>query len=261
MEEASKRLEFEEALRLRNRIKALGTLVTKRGVPSPMDQIDELSYVLNLKRRPRKIESFDISNTSGKEAVGSMVVFYGGEPDKKNYRKFRIKTVTSIDDYKMMREVVRRRYSRLLEEKKALPDLIIIDGGKGHLTSAERELKALGIKHIPVVGIAKEFEHIYVPARQLPVVLPNDSSILQLVKRIRDEAHRFARAYHVSLRRRGVSLSELDKIRRIGPKRKARLLKHFGSIRNIKKAKLKKLLEVRGIDEETAREIIRYFKR
>ncbi|MDB4349585.1 excinuclease ABC subunit UvrC [Omnitrophica bacterium] len=202
MEKASRELNFEEATRIRNRIRSLSTVVTKRGVPSPMDQIDELKFVLNLRRRPKRIEAFDISNIRGKEAVGSMVSFYDGDPDKNNYRKFRIKTVVVIDDYKMMREVVRRRYRRLLDEKRVLPDLIIIDGGRGHLTSALKELKALGIKKIPVIGIAKEFEHIYIPKRQLPVILPKDSSVLQLIRRIRDEAHRFARSYHLVLRKK-----------------------------------------------------------
>ncbi|NQT06282.1 MAG: excinuclease ABC subunit UvrC [Candidatus Omnitrophica bacterium] len=202
MEAASKSLNFEDALLIRNRIRALSTLVTKRRVPGPMDQVDELKFLLNLKRRPKRIEAFDISNIHGREAVGSMVAFYDGKPDKKNYRKFKIKTVNRIDDYKMMREVVRRRYRRLLEERRSLPDLIIIDGGRGHLSSAVKELKRLRINHIPAIGIAKEFEHIYTPKRPLPIILPKDSSVLQLIKRIRDEAHRFARRYHIALRRK-----------------------------------------------------------
>ncbi len=204
MEKASRQLNFEEAIELRNKIMILSTVVTKRSVPSPMDQVDELKFLLGLRRRPKRIEAFDISNIHGKEAVGSMVSFYEGMPDKKRYRKFRIKTVESIDDYKMMREVVRRRYKRLLEEKASLPDLIIIDGGRGHLTSAQRELKALGIERIPAIGIAKEFEHIYSPKRRLPIILPKDSSVLQLIRRIRDEAHRFARNYHLLLRKKGM---------------------------------------------------------
>jgi len=202
MESASRRLDYEEAARIRNRIRALSTMVTKRGIPNPLDELDELKYILKLKRKPKRIEAFDISNIHGKEATGSMVSFYKGEPDKKNYRKFRIKTVGGIDDYKMMREVVGRRYRRLIDEKKALPDLIVIDGGKGHIASAIREVKARGAARIPSIGIAKEFEHIYVPNQRLPIVLPDDSSVLQLIKRIRDEAHRFARKYHVQLRRK-----------------------------------------------------------
>ena len=138
MEAAAKELNFEEAARIRNRIRALSTVVTKRGVPSPMDQIDELKYILNLKRRPKRIEAFDISDIHGKEAAGSLVSFYKGKPDKNSYRRFRIKTVKRIDDYKMMREVVHRRYRRLLDEKKQLPDLIIIDGGRGRPKRAQR---------------------------------------------------------------------------------------------------------------------------
>lgn len=261
MEKASKGLKFEEAVLIRNRIRSLSTLVTKRGVPSPMNQIDELKYILKLKRRPKRIEAFDISNTSGKEAVGSVVSFLDGDPDRDNYRKFRIKTVETVDDYGMMREVVYRRYRRLLDEKKGLPDLIIIDGGKGHLATALKELRALGIVNIPVIGIAKEFEHIYVPRRQLPIILPKDSSILQLIKRIRDEAHRVAKDYHITLRRKKVSISVLDTIRGIGPLRKKRLVGHFGSVDMIRKAGINDLLRVRGLNERTAREIIRYFKK
>ena len=140
-----------------------------------------------------------------------MVCFYDGKPDKANYRKFRIKTVSKIDDYRMMREVVRRRYRRLLDEKKGLPDLIIIDGGRGHLGAALSELRGLGITTIPVIGIAKEFEHIYTENRQLPVILPNDSVILQLIRRIRDEAHRFARAYHILLRKKKMLGAKRDR--------------------------------------------------
>ena len=202
MEQASKKLDFEEAIRIRNQIRALSAVVIRRSVPGPMDQIDELKFILSLRRKPRRIEAFDISNIRGKEAVGSMVSFYDGQPDKKMYRKFRIKTVVEIDDYKMMREVVNRRYRRLLDEKRPLPDLIVIDGGRGHLMSALKELNTLKILHIPAIGIAKKFEHIYVPKKQLPIILPKDSSVLQLIKRIRDEAHRFAKAYHIKLRRK-----------------------------------------------------------
>jgi len=261
MEEASSKLNFEEAARIRNRIKALSTLVTKRAVPGPMDQIDELKYVLGLKRRPRRIEAFDISNLRGKEAVGSMVSFYDGKPDRDNYRKFKIRTVRGVDDYKMMREVIFRRYRRLLDEKKQLPDLIIIDGGKGHLTSALKELKKLKIGHIPAIGIAKEFEHIYAPKRALPIILPRDSSILQLIKRIRDEAHRFAKAYHTGLRRSVIRASELDSIKGIGPIRKSRLLTAFGSVNKIKKASIKELLGVRGIDGKRAEDIVHHFRK
>jgi excinuclease ABC subunit C len=260
MEKASGSLDFEEAARIRNRITSLSTVVTKRAVPGPMDQIEELKYILGLKRRPKRIESFDISDIAGKEAVGSMVSFYDGRPDKDNYRKFRIKTVAGIDDYKMMREIVGRRYARLLEEKKGLPDLIIIDGGRGHLSTAVRELSSLGISDIPVIGIAKEFEHIYVPRKQLPIILPRDSSILQLIRRIRDEAHRFSKKYHTRLRGKLVSASELDNIKGIGKVRKKRLLEHFGSVDRIRYAGKEELTKVKGIDEKAAGSIVRYFK-
>jgi excinuclease ABC subunit C len=135
----------------------------------------------------------------GDEAVGSMVYFYKGKPDKNEYRRFKIKTVSGMDDYSMMREIVRRRYTRTLGEKKVLPGLIVIDGGKGHLGVALDELKKLSIDTIPTIGIAKEFERIYVRDKKEPIVLPKESKALHLLERIRDEAHRFAISYHKKL--------------------------------------------------------------
>lgn len=260
MEKVSRSQKYEEAIRIRNRIRALSTLVVKRSVPGPMDQIDELKYLLGLMRRPKRIEAFDVSDIRGKMAVGSMVSFYDGEPDKNNYRKYKIRFSKGADDYKMMREIVRRRYARLLEEKKGLPDLIIIDGGKGHLSSAVKELKALKIARIPAIGIAKKFEHIYLPRRPLPIVLPKDSSVLQLIKRMRDEAHRFAKRYHVSLRSKGIPVSELDNIKGIGRTRKRSLITFFGSVNKVKNATFEELLMVQGINEKNARDIIQHFK-
>jgi len=156
---------------------------------------------LQLAKLPERIEAFDISNISGKEATGSMISFYKGMPDKNNYRRFRIKTIHSIDDYKMLAEVVRRRYSRLIRENMAFPDLALIDGGRPHLLTAEREMDKLGI-NIPLVSIAKDKENIYVQGRIKPIRLDSDIPALNLIRRIRDEAHRFALAYHHLLRRK-----------------------------------------------------------
>ena len=197
---ASRREEFEKAAELRLRLEALGTIREDSVSYKPAGEIDELRRILGITRPLDHIEAFDVSNIMGKEAVGSMVYFYKGKPKKSEYRRFRISTVSGIDDYAMMREIVRRRYSRLTDEKKELPDLILIDGGKGHLAAALEELEKLGIDYIPAIGIAKEFEHIYVKGKRDPIILPKESKALHLLERIRDEAHRFAISYHKKLR-------------------------------------------------------------
>lgn len=207
-----------------------------------------------------RIEAFDVSNIMGEEAVGSMVYFYKGRPKKADYRHFKIKTVSRIDDYEMMREIVARRYKRLVEEKAALPDLIVIDGGKGHLNAVLGELNLLGLADIAVIGIAKEYEHIYLKGRDEPLILPRESKALHLLERIRDEAHRFAISYHKKLLSRKVPSSELDNIPGIGEKRRRALLIHFGSVDRIKKASLEEILNVEGMDEKSANSVINYFK-
>ena len=199
MKELSKDERFEEALEYRHRIEALSAVKDDRVSYGPMDESKELQKILGIRKRLERIEAFDISNIMGDEAVGSMVYFYKGKPDKNEYRKFKIKTVSGMDDYSMMREIVRRRYSRSLKEKKALPDLIVIDGGRGHLGVALDELKKLSIDNIPTIGIAKEFERIYTKDNKDPITLPKESKALHLLERIRDEAHRFAISYHKKL--------------------------------------------------------------
>jgi excinuclease ABC subunit C len=190
---------FEEAAKIKARIEALGAVKDSRIKYGPGSESEELKKLLGAKGPLDTIEAFDISNIRGQAAVGSMIYFRRGKPDKNEYRRFRIKTVDGIDDYAMMREIVRRRYARALKESKKLPDAIIIDGGKGHLFAALEELKALGIDDIPVAGIAKEFEHIYVRDKKEPIILPKESKALHLLQRMRDEAHRFAISYHKRL--------------------------------------------------------------
>ena len=203
MQDKSKDQKFEEAAKLRDAIVSLGAIgKTKAGI-SPKDELSDLSMLLGLEKQPVRIEAFDISNIYGKEATGSMVSFYKGFPDKDNYRRFRIKTVTEIDDYKMLSEVIKRRYSRLIEEKAPLPDLILIDGGKGHLSTAEKEIKNLKLD-IPLASIAKKFEHIYTLNKNRPIKLKEGAPALNLIRRIRDEAHRFAVSYHHILRRKKI---------------------------------------------------------
>ncbi len=204
MQELSGLHRFEEAAKVRDQINALSVFSNITDERSAFSQIEDLKVLLRLKVLPRRIECFDVSNISGQEAVGSMVSFYNGSPDKNNYRRFRIKSVSSIDDYGMIREVVRRRYLRLKNEIKPMPDLILIDGGRAHLAAAYKEIKELGLGSIPLASIAKEHEHIYIIARANPIKLKEDTPALNLIRHIRDEAHRFAVSYHHILRRKKI---------------------------------------------------------
>jgi len=194
---------FEQAAVIRNRLSALLEVSDRKTADySSWGNVAlKLKKILKLPGLPLKIEAFDVSNISGREAAGSMVYFNNGLPDKSNYRKFRIKNVKGIDDYAMMKEIVARRYKRLKEENKAFPDLIIIDGGKGHLGAAYEELLGLNLSHIPVIGIAKQEEKIYTLGSCEPLDINRDSEILHFIQSIRDEAHRFALKYHHALRR------------------------------------------------------------
>ena len=199
MKEAATKEDFEAASGFKNRLEALSTIKEDSVSYKPFGGLEELGRVLGMAKIPENIEAFDVSNIMGEAAVGSMIYFNKGRPKNSEYRHFRIKTVSGVDDYAMMREIVKRRYSRLIKEGKGLPDLILIDGGKGHLRAACGELENLGILKVHVVGIAKEFERLYVKGRKDPVLLPKESKALHLLQRIRDEAHRFAISYHKSL--------------------------------------------------------------
>ena len=164
------------------------------------DTLMSLRRILKSPTIPYIIEGFDVSNISGKEAVGAMVSFKDGEPDKNNWRKFKIKQTCGIDDYAMMREIVHRRYARLMHEDGQMPDLILIDGGRGHLSSASDEINKLGIDDVCIIALAKEQEHIFIKGKSKPIILPRDSKELQLLQHIRDEVHRFAHSYHKKLR-------------------------------------------------------------
>jgi len=203
MDLKSKAQKFEEAAKIRDQINALSAIGSSQVGVSSHFELEDLKNLLKLKRLPVRIEAFDISDIQGKEATGSMVSFYRAVADKNNYRRFRIKTVQTIDDYKMLSEVVRRRYSRLIEERLSLPDLILIDGGRSHLLTAKKELKKLGLR-IPLISIAKDKENIYINSSASPIRFKSDTPALNLIRRIRDEAHRFARAYHHILRRKKI---------------------------------------------------------
>ncbi|HZM52735.1 MAG TPA: excinuclease ABC subunit UvrC, partial [Vicinamibacteria bacterium] len=206
-----------------------------------------LQDLLQLEVEPRRIECFDISNIQGSDVVASMVVFEDGLSKKSDYRKFRIKGLGGTpDDFASMREVVGRRYRRLLEEGKELPDLVLIDGGKGQLSAATEALAELGLGDQPVASLAKREELIFVPGRDEPVALPRSSPILQFVQRVRDEAHRFAIGFHRQTRSKRTLRSELDEIPGVGPIKRRKLLSRFGSLRGVRGASIEELTSAVG---------------
>jgi excinuclease ABC subunit C len=328
MRKAAANQEYEKAADLRDMLSDLKRTTRKtekfERIPyslplaiDPEKDLIELGEVLGLPALPVRIEGFDISNISGTFAVASMVRFKNGRPDRANYRRFKIKTVTGQDDFASMAEVVRRRYARLLSESKAqspkskeedggeaipqalqelvdnvsaaakrkgrmnseadasaaqvrdrrapgeipnrtatnLPDLILIDGGKGQLGMAVAELKKLGLENIPVIGLAKEFEEIYQPGKSVALRLSHDSGALKLLQRVRDESHRFANTYNAQLRLKRISESILDEFPNIGDRRKAALLKKFGSVQRIRIATVEQIAEVSGFGGKAAAEL------
>jgi len=225
-----------------------------------------LKEKLLLEKAPERIECFDISNIQGKNSVGSMVVFYNGQPDKKQYRRFKIKIENKVDDYLMMKEMLTRRYSRLLKNNissakdndmnKYKPDLILIDGGKGHLTAGLQVLLELGLSAFPIASIAKKHEYIYIPYSKEPINISPKSSEGILLQNIRDEAHRFAIQYHRKLRSKELLNNSLYDIHGLGIKTINNLLLKYGTINNIKHANIDDLILVRGVSHELARNIL-----
>jgi excinuclease ABC subunit C len=225
---------------------------------------------LHLSRTPKRIECYDISNIGGNLAVGSMVTFANGKKDSSNYRKYKIRTVGQADDYAMIHEVLTRRLRRG-KETGDLPDLMIIDGGKGQLNIARRALQEARVEGVDVVAFAKDKsdwqpgksqgEKIYLPDRKNPIVLRANSPVLFLIQRIRDEAHRFAITYHKKLRKKAGFRSALDLLPGIGPKRKKELLKHFGSLKRIKEASVDDLASVSSIPRPVAQAIYDSFRK
>jgi excinuclease ABC subunit C len=300
MKNAAEKLDFEKAAELRNMLEDLRRTTrparrfTRGSLPTSIDpeaDLRSLADALLLSKPPVTMECFDISNISTTHVVASMVSFRNGVPDKSNYRRYRIRTVEGQDDFASMAEVVRRRYSRVLLESRAiapdlhefsqetpsesmariehiqpekairLPDLIVVDGGKGQLSAACRELERLGLHDVPIIGLAKEYEEIYRPGRPLPLRLPEGSGALQLLQRIRDEAHRFANSYHQLLMKKRVAESILDDCPGVSENRKQILLKHFGSIERLRKASVVEIAELDGISERLAEVIARFLNR
>jgi len=218
-----------------------------------------LRDLLSLPRQPHRIDAFDISNLGGSMAVGSMVVFQDGKPEKSEYRRYKIRTVKGQDDFAMMREVITRRFRASLEGDTPLPDLVLVDGGKGQLNSALAALRDVELSEKqPIIGLAKKFEHIFLPGQSDPVILRDRDPALYLIQRIRDEAHRFAIAYHRTLRGKTLTESVLDYIPNIGAKRKQSLIQHFGSVEKIREATIDDLRSVQGIPQKLAEDIKKY---
>ncbi|MFT4175672.1 MAG: excinuclease ABC subunit UvrC [Luteolibacter sp.] len=298
MAQAADQLDFEKAASLRDVLHNLEKTLSPtrqfsrgRGVQStvkPTEDLAELGEALGLAGPPRVMECFDISNVSSNHIVASMVRFTEGKPDNQNYRRYRIRTVNGQDDFASMAEVIRRRYSRILMENAAanpgdgysqedpvehqrrlaregrakivLPDLVIVDGGKGQLGMAVKELRALGLHDLPVVGLAKQHEEVFVPGRSDSIRIPHDRGALKLLQRIRDEAHRFANGYNALLYRRRMKESVLDDCPGISPKKKQQLLERFGSVARIRKASVADIAAMPGISEKTALGILEYLK-
>ena len=216
----------------------------------------ELKKYLKLEKLPHVIEGYDISNISGKFAVGSKVSFKDGKPNKKRYKHFRMET-PGPNDFAMMEELLTRRLKMVDSDPE--PDLIVIDGGKGQLGMACGVLEKLNLTHIPVIGLAKEFEEVYLPNSKRPIIIPKNNKALHLLQQVRDESHRFAITYHRKLRSKNISASSLDDIAGLGEKRKINLLKEFGSIDNIKKASIDELAKTEGMNQKTAENVYNYY--
>jgi excinuclease ABC subunit C len=296
MRKAADKQDFEKAAEMRNMIDDVRNTTrstrrfTRGSLPSaidPMAEVHSLADALQLSQPPRVMECFDISNISTTHIVASMVCFRDGVPDKNNYRRYRVRTVQGQDDFASMAEVVRRRYSRVLLEAREmnpdvaefsqenpvealedskfvavrLPDLIIVDGGKGQLSAACRELQRLGLHELPIIGLAKEHEEIYRPSRALPLRLPEDSGALRLLQRIRDEAHRFANTYHQLLMKKRVGESILDDCPGVSQNRKNLLLRKFGSVKRLRQASVEEIASTEGIGPKLAEDVHRFLQR
>ncbi len=267
---AAEKRQYEKAAYLRNIVFALEKTVLKTRKfsrpfgPSDHAAIDEalaeLQEKLRLPGRPEQMECFDISHISGTFVVASMVRFSGGRPDRKKYRHYKIRSFIGNDDFRAMEEVVGRRYRRLLNEKKPLPDLILIDGGKGQLTSALKAFIALEIEPPAMAGLAKRRETLIFTDEREPLNLPARSEGLKMLQRLRDEAHRFANTYNAQLRSRRMKETVLDDLPGLGPVRRNALLNHFKTTQRLKKATPQELRAVDGIGEKNSLQLHRYLR-
>lgn len=229
---------------------------TRQRIPAALT---ELQKRIDLPRFPETIAAFDISNLMGTQKVASMVVFKNGKAARSQYRHYKIKSVEGADDYASMKEVIGRRFARLLQEDLPFPDLVLIDGGKGQLSAACEALNRLDLTDQPIVGLAKRLEELFLPDDPVAYNLPKTSSALKLLQQVRDEAHRFAIQYHRRLRKKAALTSQLDEIEGVGPSRRRILLRHFGSVKRIQEASRTDLTAVKGLPERIADEVYKHF--
>jgi excinuclease ABC subunit C len=241
----------------RNAVYLFQEYTSKRDRRRTPFSLRELQTALSLEELPRMIEAFDVSNLSGSEPSGSLVLFKDGKPKKSEYRRFKIRSVQGVDDYAMMRELVYRRYKRVVEQGMALPNLVLIDGGIGHLSSARKVMEELKLSHIPVLGMAKRLDEIVLPDGRI-IMLPKSSYALRVLQHLRDEAHRFALTYHRTRRRKKIKRSLLDDVPGIGEDKRRELLRYFGSIERIRRATLEEITEVRGVSTVLGSRIYAY---
>ncbi len=232
-------------------------LIQKRQVSERTSKmVTSLKDALKLTRSPRTIVCFDISNTGETDAVGSAVFFDNAKPRKNQYRHFKIKTVAGQDDFAMMQEVISRYFRRRVEEEQPLPDLLVVDGGKGQLSAALKELRLLGLDSQPAIGLAKRLEEVFLPGLSEPIVIPRSSPALMLLKQVRDEAHRFAVTYNRKVRTKRTIKSALGDIKGVGPAKQKALLAAFASVDQIKQASAEDLMQVKGINAALAETIL-----
>jgi len=229
----------------------------EKGKETVPHTLQALQRDLRLPTPPRRIECFDNSNIQGSDPVASMVVFVDGKPRKSDYRKFKIRTVVGPDDFASMEEVIERRYLRVMNEGRQIPDLIVVDGGKGQLSSAVEILRQIGLENQPIIGLAKRLEEVFVPGESESILLPRTSSALKLLQHIRDEAHRFAITFHRSLREKRVISTQLTGIEGIGETKATKLLRQFGSVKGVQDASLEEIAKVVGI--KAAEKVKAYF--
>ena len=267
MKKAASEYRFEDAQFFKDQIEALGWFRKKRfDLKRPEGGIGlrgtmELKHILKLKRLPEKIVCFDVSNIQGDEAVASKVCFYRELSNTLEYRRYKIKTVKGIDDYAMIQEALRRMLLGIKEGREAgFPDLIVIDGGRGHLNAALKILESLGLPEIEMISLAKRFELVFSPSEKNPIVLPAGSSALRLLQKIRDEAHRFAITYHRLRKGKQLTHSALDQIPGIGAKRKKLLLQSFSSLEELRETPIEILERMKGMNRPLAARVIQFLK-
>ncbi len=258
---------FEEAAALRDTLQSLRQTISQtrkftRGLPSHNileEGSTRLTELLNLETTLTTVECFDISHISGSFTVASMVRFSDGRPDRRNHRRYKIRSFEGNDDFRAMEEVVGRRYRRMAEQQSPFPDLIVIDGGKGQVTAALRAFLILDLDPPPLIGLAKKEETIIFPSERKPLRLPHHDPALRLLQRVRDEAHRYANSYNADLRSRRIRESVLDDVPGLGPKRRKLLLDHFGSIQAVRSATVGELAAVPGIGPRFAEAVRQKF--